>query len=75
MVLFMYVSDFAVGCWYMTFDYQNLYQIEKYKDHYRVIRFGDWMPVFSGPMEAVALFMASNCPTHGKYERSVGNGK
>ena len=72
----MFSSEFDVGCWYMTFDYQNLYQIVKEKDQYQVIRFGDWYPVFSGPLEAVCLYMASNCPTHGRYERGMKkNGK
>lgn len=71
----MFVSDYDIGCWYMTFDYQNLYQIVREKDHYQVIRFGDWMPVFTGPLEACHLFMASTCATHGKYERSVKDGK
>jgi hypothetical protein len=55
----------------MTFDYENLYQIVKDEDHYQVIRFGDWMPVFTGPLEACSLFMASTCTTIGYYERSV----
>lgn len=71
----MFVSDYKIGCWYMTFDYENLYQIVKNGDHYQVIRFGDWMPVFTGPLEAVSLFMASTCTTIGYHERSVDNGK
>ena len=71
----MFVSDYKIGCWYMTFDYENLYQIVKYGDHYQVIRFGDWMPVFTGPLEACSLFMASTCTTIGYNERSVDYGK
>lgn len=59
---------FDINVWYMTMDYENLYQIIEDHNRYSVIRFGDWKPIFSGTELECKLYLMGYCRDHLMYK-------